>query len=75
MPIKTVLTKNGDKTLTVPVKIWEDVHNIESGALDQLKNVAMLPFVFKHVAVMPDVHFGIGLIVCILSGLEQIQEW
>ena len=21
------------------------------------------------------VHFGIGLIVCILSGLEQIQEW
>ena len=28
--------------------------------MKQLENTARLPFVFKHVAVMPDVHLGIG---------------
>jgi len=36
---------------------------VESSALDQLKNIAALPWVFKHVAVMPDVHFGKGATV------------
>jgi len=48
---------------TVPVKLWTDVHEVESQALDQLKNIASLPWVFKHVAAMPDVHFGIGATV------------
>lgn len=29
----------------------------------QLRNVAGLPFVFKHLAVMPDVHWGMGATV------------
>ncbi len=44
----------------VPIKAWTKGVPIESAALDQLKNVAALPFIHKHVAVMPDVHFGRG---------------
>jgi len=47
----------------VPVKLWAQVHEVESSALDQLKNIAALPWVFHHVAVMPDVHFGKGATV------------
>jgi tRNA-splicing ligase RtcB len=36
---------------------------VESAALDQLTNIANLPFVFKHVAAMPDVHLGKGATV------------
>ena len=46
-----------------PIKVWAPIHEVESGALDQLKNTASLPFIFKHVAVMPDVHYGIGATV------------
>jgi len=42
-----------------PIKLWLD--NIEQGALDQAKNLANLPFVFKHVAIMPDSHQGYGM--------------
>ena len=41
-----------------PVKLWCD--DIESEAMEQIRNVAKLPFIFKHVAVMPDVHAGKG---------------
>ena len=47
----------GDK---VPIKAWTEGVPIESVALDQLKNVASMPIIFKHVAVMPDVHWGMG---------------
>ena len=48
----------------VPIKIWEpDGHPTEHEALNQLRNVASLPIVGPHVAVMPDVHFGIGATV------------
>ena len=47
----------------VNVHLWTDVHEVESVALDQLKNIAALPWVFKHVAVMPDVHYGKGATV------------
>lgn len=47
----------------VPVKIWSDLERVESAALDQLSNIANLPFVFKHVAAMPDVHLGKGATV------------
>jgi tRNA-splicing ligase RtcB len=46
-----------------PIKIWSPIHEVESSALDQLRNTASLPFIFKHVAVMPDVHYGIGATV------------
>lgn len=42
-----------------PIKLWLD--DIESGALDQAKNLANLPFVFRHIAIMPDAHFGYGM--------------
>jgi tRNA-splicing ligase RtcB len=45
------------------IKLWTDIHEVESSALDQLKNIAALPWMFKHVAVMPDVHYGKGATV------------
>ena len=41
------------------IKSW--VSDIENGALDQAKNLANLPFLYKHVALMPDAHFGYGM--------------
>src|SRR4051812_2927140 len=34
--------------------------SIEPEALKQIENTAAMPFVFKHVAVMPDCHYGKG---------------
>ena len=42
-----------------PIKLWLD--DIDAGAFAQAKNLANLPFVFKHVAVMPDAHQGYGM--------------
>jgi len=36
---------------------------IERAALEQITNTASMPFVFKHVAVMPDCHYGKGATV------------
>jgi tRNA-splicing ligase RtcB len=47
----------------VPIKAWTRGVAIEDEAKRQLANVARLPIVFSHVAVMPDVHFGIGATV------------
>lgn len=46
------------ETANVPVKIWSK--EIEAEAQKQLENTARLPFIFKHVAAMPDVHAGRG---------------
>jgi tRNA-splicing ligase RtcB (3'-phosphate/5'-hydroxy nucleic acid ligase) len=46
-----------------PIRLWAPVHEVESQALDQLKNIAALPWVFHHVAVMPDCHLGKGCTV------------
>lgn len=43
-----------------PVKAWIDGVPVEEAALDQINTLAQLPFVFKHIAVMPDVHYGKG---------------
>jgi tRNA-splicing ligase RtcB len=50
-----------DESQRVPIKLWAD--EVEPQAMAQLKNTAGLPFVFKHVAAMPDVHFGLGATV------------
>jgi tRNA-splicing ligase RtcB len=47
----------------VPVKAWVRGVPLEDAARAQLENVARLPFVGPWVAVMPDVHFGIGATV------------
>jgi len=47
----------------VPIKLWAPVYEVELQALDQLKNIAALPWAYHHVAVMPDVHYGKGATV------------
>ena len=44
----------------VPIKSWTKGVPIDEGAMQQLVNVAAMPFVYRHVAVMPDVHWGMG---------------
>jgi tRNA-splicing ligase RtcB len=46
-----------------PIKAWTRSVPIEDAAMAQLRNVAALPFIYKHVAVMPDVHWGMGATV------------
>lgn len=43
----------------LPIKLWLD--DMEEGALQQAKNLANLPFAFKHIAIMPDSHQGYGM--------------
>lgn len=45
------------------VKAWTDGVLFEEQAKVQVANIAGLPFIFKHVAVMPDVHLGKGATV------------
>lgn len=45
----------------VPVRIWTE--DVTHDAVRQLENVAHLPFVYPHVAAMPDAHPGIGATV------------
>ena len=40
-----------------------DAEAIEPAAKQQLLNMAEMPFVFKHIAVMPDCHLGKGATV------------
>jgi tRNA-splicing ligase RtcB len=51
------------ETEGVPIKAWTRGVGVEPQARKQLENVAKLPIVFRHVAVMPDVHWGIGATV------------
>jgi hypothetical protein len=44
----------------VPIKAWTRGVPLEDAARNQLLNVAQLPFIYKWVAAMPDVHWGIG---------------
>ena len=51
--MKTISTEK------IPIKLW--LEDIEDGALEQAKNLANLPFAFKHIAIMPDSHQGYGM--------------
>jgi tRNA-splicing ligase RtcB (3'-phosphate/5'-hydroxy nucleic acid ligase) len=51
-------TANGGR-----IKAWVKGVPVETEARTQLENVAGLPFVHSHLAVMPDVHFGRGATV------------
>ena len=44
----------------VPIKSWTRGMPVDEAALAQLRNVANLPFIYKWLAVMPDVHMGKG---------------
>src|SRR5262245_29369123 len=45
------------------VKMWTRGVPVEDEARRQHSNTALMPFIFKHVAAMPDVHVGIGATV------------
>ena len=47
----------------VDIRMWTQPESVESEAMRQLQNIAALPWTFKHVAVMPDVHYGKGATV------------
>ena len=42
-----------------PVKIW--TNKVEETAMRQIENLTTLPFLFHHLAIMPDVHAGMGM--------------
>ena len=46
-----------------PIKGWTVGVPVEKEAISQLKNIAALPFIYSHIAVMPDVHLGKGATV------------
>ena len=55
----------------VPIKAWTKGVPLEDQARAQLLNVAQLPFIFKWVAAMPDVHWGIGATVGSAAKVES----
>jgi len=57
MPSTTLKGRN------VPIQLWAPLEEVDSQVITQLKNVAALPWVAHHVAVMPDVHLGKGATV------------
>jgi tRNA-splicing ligase RtcB len=44
----------------VHVKMWTNGVPVDDGAKRQLTNTAKMPFIYKHIAAMPDVHLGKG---------------
>lgn len=61
------MTENNYNLITpkvgVPIKAWTQGVPLEEEARQQLFNVAQMPFIHKHIAVMPDVHWGMGATV------------
>lgn len=53
--MKTILTPGAK-----PIYAWTDGVELEESALSQLRNTASVPIIFRHLAVMPDVHWGMG---------------
>src|SRR3954463_2890056 len=47
----------------VPIKAWTRGVPVEDEAKQQLLNIASLPFIYRWIAVMPDVHLGKGATV------------
>ena len=55
---ETMPTQINERALT-----WVPEDQIEPKALTQIHNISKMPFIFRHVAVMPDCHFGLGATV------------
>lgn len=56
MPVSTFYPPQGKQLH--PVKVWTD--DLDEQTALQLKHTASLPFIYHHVAGMPDVHLGKG---------------
>lgn len=48
------------KTGQKPIKVWIGSCEFDEKAKQQLYNLSTLPFIYHHIAVMPDVHVGKG---------------
>jgi len=59
---ETLNERTGRET-PLPVKMWTRGVPVEDSAAAQLANVAAMPFIHRHVAAMPDVHWGMGATV------------
>lgn len=46
-----------------PIYVWNKGVEFEEQAVQQLKNLASMPFIHKHIAAMPDTHWGLGATV------------
>jgi len=57
MTMKTYETIESDG---VPIKAWVQGVELDDGARKQLQTTARLPIIHSHMAVMPDVHWGLG---------------
>lgn len=62
------------KGKTVDAHLWAKIEDIESSALDQIKNIVSLPWIFHHYAVMADAHCGfscpIGSVVAMRNAIS-----
>lgn len=56
MPISKVITEG-----RIPVKVYAS--KVEDNIIEQLVNTSNVPGAFHHIAVMPDVHFGMGIAI------------
>ena len=45
------------------VRLWTGDMEVEQEALKQIRNISTLPILAGHIAIMPDVHFGMGTTV------------
>ena len=55
------------------VKIWlENETDLEETAKEQIINLSRLPFIFKQVAIMPDVHSGYGMPIGGVIGTQGV---
>ncbi|MEJ2765270.1 RtcB family protein [Photobacterium sp. MCCC 1A19761] len=69
MPVSTFYPPQGKQLH--PVKVWTD--DLDDQTALQLKHTASLPFIYHHVAGMPDVHLGkgatIGSVICTVRAI------
>jgi tRNA-splicing ligase RtcB len=62
--IKTIATEK------MPIKLW--LADIDLDTLQQAKNLANLPFLFHHVAIMADAHIGYGMPIGGVAATEDV---
>ena len=53
-----------------PIKLW--LKELDDDTLQQAKNLANLPFLFHHVAIMPDAHIGYGMPIGGVAATEGV---
>ncbi len=54
---------NVDTSGRFPIKAWTKGVQVEDVAAEQLRDIANMPFIHKHVAVVLDVHWGMGVTI------------